>query len=75
MRAKATAEELAELEKLVVSIREANNREEFLELDLQFHLAIAAYSRNQILSQLLRAIRGLLQELIRKSADLPGIRR
>jgi len=69
---KATAEELAELEKLVVSIREANNREEFLELDLQFHLAIAAYSRNQILSQLLRAIRGLLKELIRKSADLPG---
>jgi GntR family transcriptional repressor for pyruvate dehydrogenase complex len=69
---RATGEELEEIGKLVVSIREAESREVFLDLDLKFHNAIATYSRNQILSQLLRAIRGLLQELIRKSADLPG---
>jgi len=69
---RATPQELDEIERLVIAIRQAENRESFLELDLQFHLAIATYSRNQILSQLLRAIRGLLQELIRKSADLPG---
>ncbi len=69
---RATLEELEELDRLVASIKASTTREDFLELDLQFHLAIAAYSRSQILAQLLRAIRGLLQELIRKSADLPG---
>lgn len=69
---RATPGQLSELEDLVKRIRECRNGDEYLELDLQFHLSIAAFSRSQILAQLLRAIRGLLQEVIRKSAQLPG---
>jgi GntR family transcriptional repressor for pyruvate dehydrogenase complex len=69
---RVTDEELQNLETLVDQIGHCTNSEGFLELDLQFHLAIATYSRSKILAQLLRAIRGLLQEVIRRSAQLPG---
>ncbi|MGH7867251.1 MAG: FCD domain-containing protein, partial [Candidatus Dormibacteraceae bacterium] len=49
-----------------------DHRQEFLGLDLQFHLSIAEYSQNKVLAQLLRTIRGLLQEVIEKSAKIPG---
>lgn len=65
-------EELQNLETLVDQIGRCTNHEESLELDLQFHLAIATYSRSKILAQMLRAIRGLLQEVIRRCAQLPG---
>lgn len=67
-----TGEELQNLESLVDQIGNCTNYEESLELDLQFHLAIATYSRSTILARLLRALRGLLQEVIRRSAELPG---
>lgn len=44
----------------------------FRELDLSFHLAIAAGSKNEVLSELLKHIRGGLQELITKSLLLPA---
>lgn len=71
---RVTDEELQNLEALVEQIGRSTNDEESLELDLQFHLAIATYSRSKILAQFLRAIRGLLQEVIRKSANLPSDR-
>lgn len=69
---RATNEELDNLEILVSQIRSCTDDDEFLALDLQFHLAIATYSGSRILARLLRAVRSLLQELIRKSAELPG---
>jgi DNA-binding FadR family transcriptional regulator len=71
---RVTDEELQNLETLVDQIGRCTNPEESLELDLQFHLAIATYSRSKILAQMLRAIRGLLREVIRKCAQLPGDR-
>jgi GntR family transcriptional regulator, transcriptional repressor for pyruvate dehydrogenase complex len=43
-------------------------------LDVDFHLAIAKCSKNQLLHQLLVPIRGVLQEFITKSQELPGIK-
>lgn len=43
-------------------------------LDVEFHLTIARCSKNQMLHGLLTPIRGLLQEWISKSQELPGIR-
>lgn len=43
-------------------------------LDLEFHLAIAACSKNEILQQLLVPIQGMLHEWIVKSQELPGLR-
>lgn len=47
---------------------------EFQHLDLDFYLALSAYSQGQVVAQLPRRIRGLLQELIGMSALLPGDR-
>jgi hypothetical protein len=46
----------------------------FIELDLEFHLAIASCSKNKVLRQLLSDIRGVLMEWITKSQELPGLR-
>lgn len=51
----------------------ANGRE-YAALDVDFHLAIAKASKNQVLYELLLAIRGMLQEFIAKSQELPGIK-
>jgi GntR family transcriptional repressor for pyruvate dehydrogenase complex len=72
---RASADQVSQLENLVARIKNCREEEEFLELDLQFHLAIASFSRNEILAQFLRAIRSLLQEVIRKSAQLPNDRK
>ncbi|MGH9403705.1 MAG: FadR/GntR family transcriptional regulator [Terriglobia bacterium] len=45
---------------------------DFLTLDLEFHLRIAEHSQNKVLKQILRTIRGLLQEVIKKSQQIPG---
>lgn len=47
---------------------------EYAALDVDFHLAIAKASKNQVLYELLSAIRGMLQEFIAKSQELPGIK-
>jgi GntR family transcriptional repressor for pyruvate dehydrogenase complex len=46
----------------------------FIELDLEFHLAIATCAKNNVLQRLLVDIRGVLIEWIRKSQELPGLR-
>jgi GntR family transcriptional repressor for pyruvate dehydrogenase complex len=46
----------------------------FIELDLEFHLAIAAAARNNVLKHLISDIRGVLVEWIMKSQELPGLR-
>jgi GntR family transcriptional repressor for pyruvate dehydrogenase complex len=46
----------------------------FIELDLDFHMAIAACAKNTVLRHLLVDIRGVLIEWIMKSQELPGLR-
>lgn len=46
----------------------------FIELDLEFHLAIGACANNNVLRHLLSDIRGALMEWIMKSQELPGLR-
>ena len=46
----------------------------FIELDLDFHLAIASCAKNRVLRRLLSDIRGVLIEWIMKSQELPGLR-
>jgi GntR family transcriptional repressor for pyruvate dehydrogenase complex len=73
---RATDQELQHLGQLIKEMENSlqGSGKEFLDLDLQFHLSIAAYSKSQVLAQLLRTIRGLLQEFIKKSAQMPGDR-
>ena len=46
----------------------------FIELDLEFHLAIATCAKNTVLRHLITDIRGILTEWIMKSQELPGLR-
>jgi GntR family transcriptional repressor for pyruvate dehydrogenase complex len=46
----------------------------FEELDLEFHMQIAASSKNPVLQQLMNPIRGLVFEWIAKSQQFPGLR-
>lgn len=73
---RATDEDLHRLEQLVHRMSEYLHSENtaFLNLDLEFHLQIADSSKNQVLTQLLRTIRKLLEEYIVKSQRLPGAR-
>src|SRR5208282_5269589 len=71
---RATRRELATLEDLnrKMNVAKDEDRGEFQQLDLEFHLSIAASSKNEVLAELLGHIRGALQELIRKSLLLPN---
>jgi len=60
------------LEQSARSIR--NEGRPFMELDLEFHLAIATCAKNNVLRHLLSDIRGVLIEWITKSQELPGLR-
>jgi GntR family transcriptional regulator, transcriptional repressor for pyruvate dehydrogenase complex len=73
---RASDEELGNLERIVNSMGALVQQggEEFLQLDLEFHMAIATCSQSKVLADLLRTIRGLLQEFIGVSAQLPGDR-
>jgi GntR family transcriptional repressor for pyruvate dehydrogenase complex len=73
---RATNDDLEHLGRLVQEMHESvqSDAKRFLELDLDFHLSIAASSKNQVLASLLQTIRGLLQELIEKSQELAGAR-
>jgi GntR family transcriptional repressor for pyruvate dehydrogenase complex len=46
----------------------------FIELDLEFHLAVGSCAKNDVLRHLLTDIRGVLVEWITKSQELPGLR-
>jgi GntR family transcriptional repressor for pyruvate dehydrogenase complex len=66
---RATRSDLAILEDLLqrMNVAKAEDRGKFQQLDLEFHLSIAASSKNEVLAELLGHIRSALQELIRKS--------
>lgn len=51
-----------------------NQGRPFIQLDLEFHLAIASAAKNTVLRHLLSDIRGVLMEWITKSQKLPGLR-
>jgi len=71
---RATRRDLAKLEDLASKMKVAKDRDrgKFQQFDLEFHLSIAASSKNEVLADLLGHIRGALQELIRKSLLLPN---
>jgi GntR family transcriptional repressor for pyruvate dehydrogenase complex len=47
---------------------------DYAALDVDFHLAIAKTSKNQLLYELLAPIRSVLQDFIAKSQEMPGIK-
>jgi GntR family transcriptional repressor for pyruvate dehydrogenase complex len=71
---RATEQDLATLENLVLEMKGAKEQDgtKFRQLDLGFHLAIAAGSKNEVMGELLKHIREGLQELITKSLLLPA---
>lgn len=71
---RATDQDLDKLEQILVEMKRLlpSGGDAFLQLDLDFHLSVASFSKSRVLAKLLRTIRGLLQELIRKSAKFPG---
>jgi GntR family transcriptional regulator, transcriptional repressor for pyruvate dehydrogenase complex len=71
---RATGRDLATLEELAkkMEVAKDEDRDKFQQLDLEFHLSIAASSKNAVLAELLGHIRGALRELIRKSLLLPN---
>jgi GntR family transcriptional repressor for pyruvate dehydrogenase complex len=70
----ATAKDLRLLEDLLERMGEAlkSGSDDFLNLDVDFHMAIAAGSGNQILAKLLSTIRGLLGQYISQSLQMPN---
>lgn len=71
--------EPADLDALRENLRQSeaslqNQTPPFIELDLEFHLAVASAAKNNVLRHLLSDIRGVLIEWIRKSQELPGLR-
>ncbi len=71
---RATEQDFRTLEKIVNEMKSAIGKggEGFKELDVTFHLTIAAASKNLILAALLKHIRAGLEELITKSLLLPA---
>jgi len=71
---RATDQDFRTLEKIVREMKAAIDEggAGFRELDLSFHLAIAAAGKNEVLTELLKHIREGLQELIAKSLLLPA---
>ena len=71
--------EPSDLEKLEEILRDMKhaldvNGSSYAALDVDFHLAIAKSSKNQLLYELLTPIRNVLQDFIAKSQELPGIK-
>ena len=71
---RATEEDIESLRQLIITGQEilTSRRNEYADLDLQFHIAVANSSHNKLLPRLLLDIRELLAEWIAKSQELPG---
>lgn len=70
---RATAEDLQNIERIVSEQQKwiELDSDQFVKLDLEFHLSLAASSKNQILEEMLRTIRGALQTYIVRNQQLP----
>ncbi|HEV2322319.1 MAG TPA: FadR/GntR family transcriptional regulator [Terracidiphilus sp.] len=73
---RANSNDLNEIDLLMEEMGEslAGRGRDFVDLDVEFHLAIAQCAKNQMLYELLTPIRGVLKEWIGKSQELPGIK-
>lgn len=73
---RASGEDLKALRDLLDAAKASlnGNGRPFIELDLEFHLALAVAANNSVLRRLLVDIRGVLVEWITKSQELPGLR-
>jgi GntR family transcriptional repressor for pyruvate dehydrogenase complex len=71
---RATEEDLQTLRRLLEGMPRSiqQSARDFMQLDLDFHLTIAACSQNEMLRQLVRTTREILQEVIAKGLQLPG---
>lgn len=69
-------DDLGTLEQLLQEMKRSleGGRRDYADLDVDFHMAIAKSSKNQLLYELLAPIRNVLQEFIAKSQELPGIK-
>jgi GntR family transcriptional repressor for pyruvate dehydrogenase complex len=72
---RAAPEDLEKLESIMCAMTASleNGGRNYVDLDVEFHLAISQCAKNQMLYQLLSPIRGVLTEWISKSQELPGI--
>lgn len=73
---RAGPKDLNEIDRLMKEMGHslADDGNDFVDLDVDFHLAIAHCAKNQMLYELLTPIRGVLKEWIGKSQELPGIK-
>ncbi len=73
---RAKPEDIEHLDALVNEMKKSvdGSASVYADLDVDFHLAIAKCSENQVLHELLTPIRGVLEEWIAKSQELPGLR-
>jgi len=73
---RATPEDLQDIESFVRQMHGPVpvGDDQFVTSDMLFHFAIAAGSKNQVLSQLLQTIRNLLAESITLGLEVPGAR-
>jgi GntR family transcriptional repressor for pyruvate dehydrogenase complex len=71
---RATQQDLKALDRIVREMKAAldSGGDDFGDLDLNFHMAVAEGCKNKILAELLKHIREGLQELIGKSLHLPA---
>jgi GntR family transcriptional repressor for pyruvate dehydrogenase complex len=73
---RARANDIERLRVLVLELRQSLHGEgrPYVDLDLDFHIAIAACAKNRVLRQLVVGVREVLAEWIMKSQELPGLR-
>jgi len=74
---RAEPSDVERLEELLGKMEEAladGDGRAYAALDVEFHLAIAGCSKNQVFEEFLVPVRGVLQEWITKSQELPGVR-
>jgi GntR family transcriptional repressor for pyruvate dehydrogenase complex len=72
---RAEPEDLERLESIMGEMTRSleSGGRDYVDFDVEFHLAISQCAKNQMLYELLSPIRGVLTEWISKSQELPGI--
>ncbi|HEY0828543.1 MAG TPA: FadR/GntR family transcriptional regulator [Bacilli bacterium] len=71
---KATQEDNAKLNEVLISMREAKENEQFLSADLQFHLILAEIAKNSFMLHVMNILRDVTREWILKVIQLPTTR-